>query len=182
MKKLVGVVSAIIIATAAIYFVHETNKRDTERPNIETYSKKQMGILRYSSTPKEITQARMAETPKDKVLKRELFPKNSSIDLSKLEYMNKVTDKWRSKLSNNLLRFQKPDTKVVIKTQKSMVILNKKKGQYVEEVAISFINENGLINGFSALVDSETGKILKTWNRTTWLIKKQHGMKYQGEL
>lgn len=182
MKKMILAV-LVIMATAAIFFALQDRDSSKENKVARTYSKKMTGVLEYNTTKKELKQAKIQVESKELApSKRELFPKNAQVDLNQLEYSNSISKDWKTKLSKELLRYQKLDTKVVIKPHKSLIILKDKKGLHVEEVIISFINKSGLMNGFSALVDSESGKILKTWNRTTWLIKNKNSIQYQGEL
>ncbi|MCK5884718.1 MAG: hypothetical protein KAG61_13590 [Bacteriovoracaceae bacterium] len=183
MKKLI--LSSLIIITTAlvVFYILQNRPEGPVEKKLITYHKKANGLVKHNTTKKERKLAKIEHNVAGPAQsKRELSPKNSKIDLGDLEYSNKVSDGRNTLLSKRLLNFQKVGTKVVVRQYKSMVIMKGKKGQYVEEVIISFINESGLMNGFSALVDSETGKILKTWNRTTWMIKKDQGIQYQGEL
>jgi hypothetical protein len=84
----------------------------------------------------------------------------------KLTMINTENPNWKTLLGNDLLRFQREDTKVIIKEELPIIKVMDGKGQYLEQVIITYLLNNGDRNSFRALVDSETGLVLETWDRT----------------
>jgi hypothetical protein len=83
-----------------------------------------------------------------------------------LEILNQYNKAWKSNLGHKLMRFQEADTKVFIRPLESLLQVKKGKGLLVEKVIIQFKLPSGKRSSFNALVDSESGKVLQTWNRT----------------
>lgn len=89
--------------------------------------------------------------------------KDESIELNML---NRVNPEWKELLGNELLRFQKDDTKIIIKDELHLIKILDGKGQYLEQVVVTYFLKNGDQNSFRALINSETGTIIDTWDRT----------------
>ena len=83
-----------------------------------------------------------------------------------LEMINRPNQKWKDILGNQLIRFQNAETKVMIKEEQTVIKVQNNKGQYLEQVMITYLFKNGTLNSFRALVDSETGSVLETWDKT----------------
>jgi hypothetical protein len=86
-------------------------------------------------------------------------PLSSEID-------NEYNPEWKEELGKNLLRFLRPKTLSVIKRENSALIKHKGKYLMVEHVAIKLQSPEGQHYGYNAYVDSASGKIIRTWNRT----------------
>jgi hypothetical protein len=89
--------------------------------------------------------------------------KDENIDLP---MMNKINPDWKELLGNELLRFQKEDTKIIIKDELKLIKITNGQGQYFEQVVITYFLKNGDQNSFHALVNSENGAVTDTWDRT----------------
>jgi hypothetical protein len=91
------------------------------------------------------------------------------IDFGKIEMTNEFDPDWEEKLGRQQLRFQKSSTKVAIKKNSSQVYLKKAKnkvfGSFVEIVTLNYISSDG-VSSYNAMVDSATGKIIQTWNKS----------------
>lgn len=87
-------------------------------------------------------------------------------NFKKLTMINTENPNWKTLLGNDLLRFQREDTKVIIKEELPIIKVMDGKGQYLEQVIITYLLNNGDRNSFRALVDSENGLVLETWDRT----------------
>jgi hypothetical protein len=80
--------------------------------------------------------------------------------------INEKDDNWEESLGDELLRFHPSETKVLIRNEGSYIKLVGRKAQLVEKVLISYTLKFGGSNSFHAFVDSGSGKIIQTWNRT----------------
>jgi hypothetical protein len=102
----------------------------------------------------------------DRVLIGNFHVKNYEDENIPLEMINKINPKWKSILGTELLRFQNNDTKVLIKEEFSLIQIQEDKGRYAEQVIITYVLKNGSVNSSRALIDSETGSIFETWDKT----------------
>ena len=111
------------------------------------------------------TQSSIFSLREDRVLIGEDFEKyrDESIDLS---MQNSVNPNWKELLGKDLLRFQKEDTKIIIKDELSLIKVKDSQGLYLEQVIITYLLKDGTQNSFHALVNSETGFVIDTWDRT----------------
>lgn len=87
-----------------------------------------------------------------------------------LKMKNKINPKWRELMGEGLMRFQSSTTKLLVKEESSLIKIEgddvAPEGQFLEEVKVTYLMANGDKRSFSALIDSETGTVVETWNRT----------------
>lgn len=102
----------------------------------------------------------------NRVLIGNFHVKNYEDENIPLEMINKINPKWKNILGQELLRFQNNDTKVLIKEEFSIIQIQEEKGRYAEQVIITYVLKNGSVNSARALIDSETGSIVETWDKT----------------
>jgi len=86
-------------------------------------------------------------------------PLSSEID-------NEYNPLWKEELGKNLLRFLRPKTKSIVRREGSALIKHKGKNLLVEHVLVKLKSPEGRHFGYNAYVDSQSGKVVKTWNRT----------------
>ena len=122
----------------------------------------------HNSSPeqKKIIQNNHFLLREDRVLIGDIQNKNYQDQNSDLEMMNKINPNWKHILSSELLRFQKDDTKLMIKEEFSIIQVQEGKGHYTEQIIVTYVLKNGTVSSFRALVDSETGAIVETWDKT----------------
>lgn len=96
---------------------------------------------------------------------------------TKIKFENEINSKWKTFLGNELMRFQPPETKAFVLHQQGLIRIKNGKGKYIEEVIITFLTPTGKKNSFKAFVDSENGRVLKTWNKTIHQIRDSFIMK-----
>jgi hypothetical protein len=83
-----------------------------------------------------------------------------------LRFTNSIDADWKEKLGADLLKFQAKETKTNIHSEKSFIQTDgKKNARFVEQVLITFFLTTGEQNSYHALVDSESGEVIKTWNK-----------------
>lgn len=147
-------------------------------------------IVHYKSTIQELEDANILkntdietknekETQKDKVTTRVpssayhnnrlLIGEISSQLLSnveKLPMLNTINPHWKENLGMELVRFHSSDTKVLIKKEESLIRIQNGKGLFTERVVVSYLNGDNPISSFKALIDSDSGKIIETWDNT----------------
>jgi hypothetical protein len=103
---------------------------------------------------------------KDRVLIGDMKDINYQNEDIPLEMLNKINPNWKEILGHELIRFQKNDTKVMIKVEFPIIQIQNGKGKYTEQVIVTYVLINGIINSYRALIDSETGSIIDTWDKT----------------
>ncbi len=82
-----------------------------------------------------------------------------------ISYKNEIKSDWKEKLAPSLMRFLTPKTKLFIRKEESLIIIERDQARYAEKVLLKFQTDSGRHYSYNALVDSETGSIIKTWNR-----------------
>ncbi len=83
----------------------------------------------------------------------------------KLKFTNKPSKNWLTKLEKSLGRGSPSDTKIEIKPERSLILLEGSLAKNTEQVVVVFNSENNR-NSFRAMVDSQTGKVIRTWDHT----------------
>jgi hypothetical protein len=87
--------------------------------------------------------------------------------------LNRQNENWKKLAIDRLMYHQAVNTKIYIHAVESRVkVFQKKKapkksfGRYEEIAVVTIINAQGVRGDYKALIDSETGEIYKTWDRT----------------
>jgi hypothetical protein len=83
-----------------------------------------------------------------------------------LEMSNKINPFWKDEMGSDLMRFQDSETKLLVKEELPIIKIQDGKGRYLEQVIITYLMKNGDQSSFKALVDSDTGMVVETWDRT----------------
>ncbi len=176
-KKSFFIFSAIIFAVSFLYFLSNHYQSDPEQ--WQTYNKVNGGKVKsYPTTAKEIEKYQLpnlkgekkarspASSPIVKSKKRTVInPANKKITPNMLA-SNKVTREWKEKLGQNLLRFLRPETLLFLKKEQSISIVERGQIRHAEVVLIQLKDAEGRRFSYNAYVDSESGQVLQTWNRT----------------
>ncbi len=192
MKKFWLFIFSSLIATGIAYYSKKAPSSLANKPGWNTFEKKSANhISAHPSTGKELEKARIP-TPKRSIAqeKNESFgktvlPKDRAYqirenrlligDIDRTDYQNENTDlvmlnkinpDWKNILGNDLLRFQEEETKVMIKEEFPVIKVQNGKGIYLEQVVVTYVFKNGNYSSFHALVDSDTGFVTETWDRT----------------
>lgn len=90
------------------------------------------------------------------------FEKNKS----RFSFKNTVVSDWQEQMAERLMRFQDEKTKMYLKHEKSVIEVFQSSAKYMEQVLVTFSMDDGSQYSYRALVESDTGKILETWDRT----------------
>lgn len=83
-----------------------------------------------------------------------------------LQMVNSINPDWKDIMGHDLMRFQPTDTKLMVKEEVPVIKIVDGHGRYLEQVTITYLQKNGNRSSFKALVDSDTGSIVETWDRT----------------
>ena len=176
MKKLL--LSIGILLPFALLITYQVHRDKQQEHSWQTFEKKDSEINRYPSLPKELQQIKANKLPPPTAAPRKpasvapssnkrriINPKQE--DLSALPFRNQKNSKWQDHLAKELLHFQPNDTKVMIKKLEGIVRVKKSQKEYLEHVLITFLTPGGgHSNSFEALVDSQSGRVVKTWGFT----------------
>jgi len=81
--------------------------------------------------------------------------------------LNKYNPKWKNNLEKYLVKFQKKSVSVNVKLNEAYIMVKNNQGRLVEEVTVNYSEKGEHISSFKAMVDSETGDILKTFDKIT---------------
>lgn len=95
-----------------------------------------------------------------------LKPGQEKDQLEKLKIGNTVSKDWEIQLEKNLLNQGGESIKSLeIKKVDSFIWYQDNNALHVESVAVSIKNQQNAETSFRALVDAQTGKILRTWDQ-----------------
>lgn len=79
---------------------------------------------------------------------------------------NKIDINWKKKAVKKLTSFLSDDTKLKVELVKPAIFVKHNIGRYVEHVKIILRKDSGLVSAYEAYVDSQSGNVIRTWNRT----------------
>ena len=81
--------------------------------------------------------------------------------------INKYNPNWKNILKKYLLKFQDKSVDVNVNLRAAYVMVKNNQGRLVEEVTVNYSEKGQFESSFSAIVDSQTGEILKTFDKIT---------------
>jgi hypothetical protein len=116
-------------------------------------------------------------TREGRILIGDIQKENYQDEDTTLLMANKINHNWKELLGHELLRFQNDDTKVLIKEEFSIIQIKNGKGKYTEQIIITYIMKDGTTSSYRALVDSETGAIYETWDKSIYERYKNNKIK-----
>ena len=91
---------------------------------------------------------------------------DKAFDKNKYQFSNKKNEDWELELRNRLLDSLDNKPELTIKREKSLIKILKDKARYIEQAQIIIDHEDGRQDSFRALIDSESGRIIRSWDRT----------------
>ena len=95
---------------------------------------------------------------------------------TELRMVNSINPDWKEIMGHELMRFQPANTKLMVKEEVPVIKIIEGQGRYLEQVTITYLQKDGNRSSFKALVDSDTGSVVETWDRTVHeKIRKQRG-------
>lgn len=81
-------------------------------------------------------------------------------------YVNEIDPKWKEKLEVSLkLQMGSELKELKVQPLKSFILERDGHALHVQAVLIKIKNTSNMESSFNALVDSQTGKVLETWNQ-----------------
>ncbi len=92
--------------------------------------------------------------------------KNYEDENNELQMSNELNLEWKENMGQELMRFQPKGTKLMVKEEVPVIKIVNGIGRYLEQVTVTYLLKNGSRNSFKALVDSDTGQIVETWDKT----------------
>ena len=176
------VVAILIIAYFASKFVVNVDERSSldqpERPTEQrpwqTFEYRNRKVAQRLSSKLEVEKAGEPGRPLEAIqnfYERGLLQENGKNYTDRIptkrKFVNHFQKDWMNKFAQKVLRFQEPQTKLLVNHLGSFLIWRKdNQGQYVEEVELVLILPNGKTSAAQGLVDSEHGTPLHYWNRS----------------
>lgn len=164
MKTWWWILPVFLLVGAGVFFWHKNQRAISER-EIEVAA-----IKPQSTAP--ITRAPAAKPPakiipaKKALPKREWVGKKDEIVKSgRIKFANSVSDEWSLKLEESLLRGMPEDVTLEIKNERDLIVLEGQTATNAQQVVVIF-NSPEKRNSYRALVDSQSGRILRSWDHT----------------
>ena len=189
MKKTILFIFSIVFALGiTIYTKNERSKKIVHvKSNWKTFVKTSKSIVdSHGTTKEEFIAAKIPSVLPASKAKRSIasvdpykgfLVRNNRIvmgDINKhyedesveLQMINVINPDWKDNMGNELMRFHPTDTKVMVKEEVPVIKIVNGVGRYLEQVTVTYLQKNGNRNSFKALVDSETGVGVETWDKT----------------
>lgn len=131
--------------------------------------KPQNEISKRKNRPSSINRKIAAISPPIKVIKAELVGITES-ELKNMPQSNTRSEKWEQKFREKFAQIDNSLRKnsIMIKHKRSIIKKENKSARNFEHILVSYRLPNGNPYSFEALVDSETGTMKQSWNRTRY--------------
>ncbi|MBC7429495.1 MAG: hypothetical protein H7336_12830 [Bacteriovorax sp.] len=198
MKKTFLFILSITVAFGITFYIKKQNYTvgSTTAPDWKTFVKKgRREIASHTTTSNEFAEARIISPKKESgrapsSIKpnpyKGLMVRNNRIlmgdidvkyedESTELTMVNTPNPGWKEIMGNDMMRFQPEDTKLLVKEELPVIKIQGGQGRYLEQVIITYLSKDGERSSFKALVDSDSGAIVETWDRTIQEKIRPHG-------
>lgn len=189
MKKTILFILSITVAFGITFYTKNERSKNMVQVKAQwkTFVKKSNSVVdSHKTTQDEFLAAKIPTPPPAEKVQRTIasvnpyqgfMVRNNRIimgDLNKkyedensdLQMANSVNPEWKDIMGNDLMRFQPADTKLMVKEEVPVIKIVNGIGRYLEQVTVTYLQKDGNRSSFKALVDSETGSVVETWDRT----------------
>lgn len=171
MKKIIAFTTLIIFMGVGFYF-YQQKQSSSVALNARALNLRNSSIANLQNnlpTNRKPASVEPTEKKVDKTLpvsKRQWIGANDDIIKSgKIAMKNKPDTKWHDKLETSLVRGLPHKTTVEINHEKSVVLVSGHNALNAEQVVVIFNSEKNR-NSYRAMVNSQTGKVIRTWDHT----------------
>ena len=166
-KIIISICAIIIVLIVILIKNHQTNKialkERSQSLNSTTLSQRQESLDQPSRQPASIKPINGQEPSSPK--RQWVGAKEDFLKTGNIRMKNEPQKDWQEKLVKILKRGLKNDTTIEINHEKSLVIVNGLNATNTEQVVVIYNGSDGR-NSHRAMIDSGSGKILRTWDHT----------------
>lgn len=193
MRKIFLFIMSLTFALGITIYLRQeqSSKMVNVQPQWKTFVKNpQLEIVAHQTTNEELEAAKIPPPPPINIPKNSPVRSTASVDPYKgfmirknriltgevdqkyedenndLKMVNTINPKWKDIMGNDLMRFQPQDTKLMVKEEVPVIKIQDGLGRYLEQVSITYLKKDGDRHSFKALIDSDTGMVVETWDRT----------------
>lgn len=162
--RILGIASIILILIIGFYFLLKPDYRPELWHTFENNGKK---ITISKTSKKDIKKYNLADQ-KDPKQNFEIVKSKNNIDEDELKdiYENKISPNWKESLGKDVLSQLTGDIKLFLRREKTILEPLEDGLKIREIITLTFTDEDGGQTSFRAMVDPESNKILKRWDRT----------------
>ena len=184
-KRLVGTLIVIVVISGFFLIQPLENKKDNFKQ--ATTDKKKSSPKKNSEKKRDLASIPKKEPNTKKKLTTPIKENRHYIgsfkDINDITLTNQTSDDWEDKYKKRLIKslYGKEIKDFKIEKKKSIIRVRKNVGTNLEHVIVSFTRPDGKPFSFEAYINSETGQLVKSWNKTRYEYKKPYkieGMKY----
>lgn len=163
MKKIIWCIPLIIVAIASFYYF---NKKQVTSVALKERSQ----AIEKTSTSKRAP----ASVPTSQVMHKQATPEkiqerkwvgNKKMPRDKIIFVNSPKKEWKTLFMKKISRGLPADVDIEVQDEESLVILEGKMARNTEQVVVIY-NSSAKRNSYRAMVDSQSGKIIRTWDHT----------------
>ena len=168
MKSWIVLLSVSMLSAA--FFVLVITSEDTDKPNQVQRSKASVDEVSKSVSPPTKLTRSIATIAPLKLAPQTQFVGLTKEDIAKYPPSNKRVSDWKQKFLNTL-KVQNSDiamNAVKIKHKRSIIKKENKTSRNLEHIVVRLKLANGNPFSYEALVDSETGTMIRSWNKTRY--------------
>lgn len=172
-KKKILITNILIIFSVGVFLLVSPidNNKSKTLAKVER-KKKQIELMRHTEIkrfPASLKKGQQVKASETFVSKKRIYIGDPKLDKN-LTFSNSISNDWEDKYKNRFLKMANvteiPDFK--IQKKRSIIKVKKNTGLYLEHVIISFTKPGGNFFSFEAMIDSQTGIPVQTWNQTRY--------------
>lgn len=160
-------------------FTYKTQQTDVNKEEVssswKTFESKGTKITKHASTAKEMRKSNLAKKKKREPASKKITKKRERtitgslreiFDPKEVTFLNTPKETWQDDFAKSKLNILGKGAKLLINHKDSFIKVNTRGAIYLEKVVVSVQRENKPPMSYEALVNSETGMQVMSWNRT----------------
>ena len=101
---------------------------------------------------------------------------------TEMKFRNSPNKNWQQVYKRNIERMlNTKNANVKVTKKKSYIKFDNNTGRYLEHVLVQMTKPNGSPYSYEALIDSETGSMVRSWNKTRYEFKEKLKLNHQNK-
>lgn len=163
-KRSLLVLSLVLLFVGLVLFFHSNKAKIA--PQEKTQTSPNVTVIEATPSPKTSSEPLPTMAPALEKKKITIIGQLPSSGLKGLRYLNSSSKEGIELYKNNVLRFQSSNNKIKIIQEESLLeILPQKTARYLEKIIVVTTHDDGQEDSFTALIDSQSGEVIKTFNQ-----------------
>lgn len=164
MKTWWWILPVFLLVGVGVFLWHKNHSAIANR-EVEVAAIKPQPSTPIKRAPASVPSSKIVPAKKELPKREWVGKKDDVVKSGRVKFANTVSEEWSLKLEESLLRGMPEDVTLEIQNERDLIVLEGQTATNAQQVVVIF-NSPEKRNSYRALVDAQTGRILKSWDHT----------------